>query len=326
MKDKIRVLIFGASGTIGKNLVRKLTEADYIVTCQTRNRHKSISLMTQGPPGYIIIEECHIFNENKIRELVKQNSIVINLVGILSEKGKNKKFNTFLNVHEKFPAMLSNICRECKIEQLIHMSSLGIDESSTDSIYAKSKLNGENQIKNNFKSATILRSSVVYGVDDKFTNLFASLLSNIPIIFPLYYKGSTLFRPIYISDLTEIIYQIIIQKIKSKTLECIGPEEISYKNILERILKIIGKKRLLISIPLPIAKFMVFFLSLFPKPVIDLEQLRLLKYNNIPSGKYETNFDVGIPSKSHFDTELKKFLWMYSDRGQFSQPNYKENN
>ena len=65
MKDKIRVLIFGASGTIGKNLVRKLTEADYIVTCQTRNRHKSISLMTQGAPGYIIIEECQIFDEKK---------------------------------------------------------------------------------------------------------------------------------------------------------------------------------------------------------------------------------------------------------------------
>ena len=326
MKDKIRVLIFGASGTIGKNLVRKLTEADYIVTCQTRNWHKSISLMTQGAPGYIIIEECQIFDEKKLRELVKQNSIVINLIGILSEKKGKNKYNTFLNVHEKFPSILSSICKECKIDQLIHMSSLGIDDSSIDSIYAKSKLNGETQIKKNFNTSTILRSSAVYGVEDKFTNLFASLLSNIPIIFPLYYKGLTLFRPIYISDLTEIIFQVITRQVKSKIIECVGPEEMSIKNILQRILKIIGKKRLLVPIPLPLAKLMVFFLSLFPKPLIDLDQLRLLKYNNIPSGKYETNFDLGIPSKFDFDTELKKILWMYSDGGQFSQPNYKKNN
>tara|TARA_Y100000590_G_scaffold390066_1_gene465586 strand:- start:5316 stop:6296 length:981 start_codon:yes stop_codon:yes gene_type:complete len=326
MKDKIKVLIFGASGTIGKNLVRRLTRADYIVTCQTRNRHRSVSLMTQGAPGYIIIEECQLFDEEKIRELVKQNSIVINLVGILSEQKKSNKINTFQNIHEKFPYMLSSICKDYNVEQFIHMSSLGIDESSIDSIYAKSKLNGEAYIKKNFNSATILRSSVVYGVDDKFTNLFASLLSNIPFIFPLYYEGSTLFKPINISDLTEIIYQIIVQQIKSKTLECVGPEEISIKNILQRILKIIGKNRIFIPIPLPVAKLIAIFFSLFPKPLLDLEQLRLLKYNNIPSGKYETNFDIGIPSKSDFDTELKKFLWMYSDRGQFSQPNYKENN
>ena len=148
MKDKIRVLIFGASGTIGTPLIRRLTKADYVITAVSRNLHvKGHKLKTQGPPGYIVLEECNIYDEEKIRNLVKQNSIVINLIGILAEKGK---INTFENVNEKFPSMLSNICKEYSVKQFIHLSSLGIDESSIDSYYAKSKLNGENYIRKNF--------------------------------------------------------------------------------------------------------------------------------------------------------------------------------
>ena len=319
MKPK-NCLIFGASGMIGRHLIRKLTKNNFKVTAVTRNIHqKGYLLKTQGNPGYIDIIESSIFDENKIRSLVKNADVCINLVGILYQKGK---INSFENIHEKFPNFLSDICREYNVKQFIHLSALGI-ENAKDSLYARSKLKGEISIRNNFREANILKPSVVYSVDDNFTTNFMTILSLSPI-FPLYYNGSTLFRPIHISDLTEIIFQIIFQNINSITLECIGPEEISLKNILKRLLKLIGKKRLLIPIPLILAQLSAIFFQSFPRPLITLDQLKLLKYQNIPSGEYKTNFDLKIPSYANFDNEVKKYSYMWRDGGQFSV--FKERN
>ena len=317
-----KITIFGGSGTIGCSLIRKLTQNNYKVTVVTRNLHqKGYVLKTQGNPGYIDIVESSIFDESKLRGLIKNTDICINLVGILYQKGQ---LNTFKNIHEKFPSFLSLLCQEYNVKQFIHLSALGI-EQATDSLYAMSKLNGELYIKKNFKAATILRPSVVYSVDDNFTTNFMTLLSRLPI-FPLYYQGSTLFRPIHVSDLTEIIYQVIFRNIKSTTIECVGPEEISLKNILQRLLKLIGKKRLLIPIPLLVAKLSANFFQLFPKPILTLDQLRLLKYQNIPSGKYKTNFDLEISCCADFDTEVKKYCYMWREAGQFSQIKQKDDN
>ena len=321
MKPK-NCLIFGASGQIGRNLIRKLTKNNYKVTAVTRNYHqKAYVLKTQANPGYIDIVECNIFDESKIRDLVKKADICINLIGILFEKGK---INTFENIHEKFPIFLSSLCNEYHVEHFIHLSALGI-EQAIDSLYAKSKLNGEESIRKNFKVATILKPSVVYSVDDNFTTNFMSILNILPI-FPLYYNGETKFMPIYCSDLTEIIYQVINQNLKSITIECVGAEQITLKEILQKLLKLIGKKRLLVPLPLLIAKLMCFFTELFPKPLITKDQLKLLRYNNIPSGKFKTNFDLNLPSYTNFDLEVEKYCQMWKEAGQFSQIKHKDNN
>ena len=315
-----KITIFGGSGNIGCSLIRKLTKNNFKVTVVTRNLHqKGYVLKTQGNPGYLDIVESSVIDESKIRTLINDTDICINLVGILYEKGQ---FNTFKNIHEKFPTLLSNLCNEYHVKQFIHLSALGIDEPN-DSSYALSKLNGENFIKEHFKEATILRPSVVYSANDNFTTRFMTLLNILPI-FPLYYKGSTMFKPIHVSDLTEIIYQVIVQNIKTITIECVGSEEISLKDILQRLLKLIDKKRLLIPIPLVVAKILAIFFQLFPKPLLTLDQLRLLKYQNIPSGKFKTNFDLKIPSYSNFDTEVKKYCYMWREAGQFSQTKYKD--
>ena len=228
------------------------------------------------------------------------------------------------NIHEKFPNFLSNLCREYNIKQFVHLSALGI-ESAKDSLYAKSKLEGEALIRNNFKKVNILRPSIIYSVDDNFTTNFMTLLSLSPI-FPLYYNGATLFRPIYISDLIEIIYQIIVKNIESETIECIGLEEISLKDILKKLLKLIGKKRILLPLPLIVAQITAFFFQMFPKPLITIDQLKLLKYPNIPSGKNKTNFDIQIPSFANFENEVKKYSYMWRKGGQFAKLKEENNN
>ena len=318
MKQK-NCLIFGASGQIGRHLIRKLTKNNYKVTAVTRNLHqKGYVLKTQANAGYIDIVELNIFNENKLKDLISRADICINLIGILYEKNKG---NTFKNIHTIFPSLISKICKEYNVEQFIQLSALGID-NAIDSNYAKSKLEGEKNIKNNFINATILRPSVVYSVDDNFTTNFMTLLNRL-FVFPLYYNGDTKFMPIYCSDLTEIIYQVISKNIISKTIECVGPETISLKDILKRLLKLTEKKRLLIPLPLFLAKLSAIFFQLLPNPLLTLDQLKLLRYNNVASGKYKTNFDIGIPSIRRFDVEVEKYAFMWKESGQFSR---KKNN
>ena len=316
------VLIFGCSGQVGRSLVRKLTKDNFTVTAVTRNIHqKGIILKTLGNAGFINIVEANIFEEKKIRELFKKADICINLVGILYEQ---KKANTFKNIHTVFPSILAKLSKEYNLKHFIHLSALGINEA-IDSDYAKSKLQGENEILQNFPLATILRPSIVYSVEDNFSTSFMTLLNKLPL-FPLYYRGATKFAPIHCSDLTDTIHYVISNNIYSKIIECVGPEIITFKEILERLLKHIDKKRILLPFPLPAAKLSARFFELFPNPLLTRDQLRLLKYDNIASGKYKTNSDIGIPSKRYFNNEIKKYCYMWREGGQFSTEKYITNN
>ena len=317
MKAK-NILIFGCSGQIGRSIVRKLTKDNFTVTAVTRNIHqKGIVLKTLGNAGFINIVESNIFDEKKIRELFKKADICINLVGILYEQ---KKGNTFKNIHTVFPSLLAKLSKEYNLKHFIHLSALGINEA-VDSDYAKSKLEGENEILKNFPLATILRPSIVYSVEDNFTTSFMSLLNKLPF-FPLYYSGNSRFAPIHVTDLTDTIHHVISNNIYSKIIECIGPEIITFREILERLLVLIGKKRILLPFPLPLAELSARFFELLPKPLLTRDQLRLLKYDNIASGKYKTNSDIGMPSKKYFNEEVKKYCYMWKEGGQFSTEKY----
>jgi len=321
MKAK-NCLIFGGSGQIGRNLIRKLTKNNYRVTVVTRNIHqKSYKIKTQANAGYIDIIEANIFDEKKIRNLFREADICVNLIGILFEK---KGGNTFKNIHSVLPSLLAKLCKEYDLKHFIHLSALGINDP-IDSEYAKSKLEGEANILKNFSLATILRPSVVYSVDDNFTTNFMTLLNRLPV-FPLYYGGKTKFEPIHCSDLTDTIYHVISNNIYSKIIECVGPEIISLKKILEKLQILINKKRILLPFPLPIAKLTASLFEILPNPLITRDQLRLLKYDNIKSGKYKTNSDIGVPSVRFFDQEVKKYSYMWREGGQFSTEKYLSEN
>jgi len=317
MKAK-NCLIFGGSGQIGRHLIRKLTKNNYKVTVVTRNIHqKSYIIKTQANAGYIDIVEANIFDEIKIRKLFKNADICINLIGVLFEK---KKGVTFKNIHTLFPSILAKLCKEYNLKKFIHLSALGINDA-IDSEYAKSKLQGEKEILDNFSLSTILRPSIVYSVDDNFTTTFMSMLNKLPI-FPLYYFGKTKFMPIHCSDLTDIIYHIIERDIDTKIVECVGPEVMTFKEILQKLLFSINKKRLLVPFPLLLAKLSAKFFELFPSPLLTLDQLRLLKYDNIKSGKYKTNSDIGLPSNKYFANEINKYSVLWREGGQFSTEKY----
>ena len=317
MKAK-NCLIFGGTGQIGTSLIRKLVKNNYKVTVVTRNLHqKGNFVKTQANAGYIDIVEANPFDEEVLNKLFQKADICINLVGILHESGKN---NTFKNIHTNFPDVLSKLANLHNLEQFIHVSALGIDEAET-SVYAKSKVEGEKKIKENFPRALILRPSIVYSVDDNFTTLFMTLINRLPI-FPIYYNGATKFMPIHCSDLTDIIQHSIEKEINSKIVQCVGPETLTFKELVQTLMNLIDKKRLLIPMPLFFAKIIASAMEILPKPLLTRDQLNLLNFDNISSGSYDTNSSIGVPSKKLFSEEVKKYCYMWRDGGQFSTERY----
>lgn len=313
MKPK-NCLIFGASGQIGRNLIRSLTKNNIKVTALTRNIHqKGYILKTQANPGYLEIVEGSIFDHELIEKLFIDADLCVNLIGILFEKGKNN----FNNIHVEFPKMISRYASTYKLEKFVHLSALGI-ENAKDSIYAQSKLKGEKEILNNFNKAVIARPSIVYSVDDNFTTQLMTLLSLMPI-FPIYYNGETKFRPIFCSDLTHSITKIIVDDIKENIIEFVGPEEMSFKEILQKLLSLIEKKRLLLPMPISLARMTAHFFELLPKPLITNDQLRLLKYDNVLSRKYKSNNDFEFNCSSRFEVEVNKYSYMWKNEGEYSK-------
>ena len=314
MKNNNSILIFGSSGQIGKSLIRKFTKNNYRVIAVTRSIHrKGYQIKTQSNFGYLELEEINSFTEENISKLMQKSSICINLIGILFEKRENH-FNV---IHSDLPSLLSKIASEHSLKQFIHLSALGI-EAASDSNYALSKLSGEKKVRRNFPSSVILKPSIVYSVDDKFTTNFMNLLSILPVM-PLYYGGKTKFTPIHVSDLSDIIFKIVENKLTCETIECVGPEVFTFKELLLKILKSINKKRLLFSLPLPLAKINARLFQLMPKPLITLDQLKLLKYDNIKSKNYKTNFDLNMEANKKFDDEISRYSFNWTSGGQFSK-------
>ena len=308
-----KVLIFGASGQIGKYCIRRLVSNNFRVIAVTRNTHqKGYILKTQAPIGFIDIREVDLNDIDKIRKLIDESDICLNLIGILFEKGKK---NTFEKIHVNFPEIISSICKD-KNKNLIHVSALGLSRAK-DSKYAISKIDGEKKIRQNLPEATIVKPSIVYSVDDNFTTRFMSILGIIPF-FPLYYNGLTKFTPVHATDVAEVICHVITKEIFFKDIEVVGPEVLSFGEIIKKIISSIDKKRILIPMPIFLAKISASFLQILPNPLITRDQLNLLRYDNIKSENGTTNFDIGCPSKIFFEEGIKKYAYNWRQGGEFS--------
>jgi uncharacterized protein YbjT (DUF2867 family) len=305
------IAIFGAGGFLGKHLMRQLTKLGYRIKVATRNPYLKGYLKPLGNPGQIELFKTNILNEKDVREVLKNCDLAINLVGILYET-KKQKFNV---IHSEFPLLLSNLCNELGIKNLVHISALGVKEKHS-SQYMQSKLQGEKNIQNNFKPSVILRPSVVFGPEDKFFNTFASLAQISPIL-PLIGGGKTKFAPIYVGDVAKAIVKAIeLNNLKPKIYELGGPENYSFKELIEILLVEIKKKRFLISIPFRFAKFQSYFLQMMPNPLLTQDQVELLKHNNVVSGDYPTLKDLGIIG-TPIQSILSKYIYRFRTGGQF---------
>jgi NADH dehydrogenase len=307
------VCIFGANGFIGRHLIRRLTKKDFRIVAATRSPYLHGYLKPLGNPGQIDLERVNLFDEERLRILIKSSDVVINLVGILHETKKQK----FEDIHAKFPDMLSKLCSELNIKKLVHISALGINET-VSSQYMQSKLKGEKNIINNFNRSVILRPSIIFGPEDKFFNKFASMTEFFPVL-PLIGGGLTYFQPIYVGDIAKSITAVLEkEEINNNIFELGGPQIFTFKELMKILLKEINKKRLLVPIPFQFAKFQAKILQLLPKPLLTIDQVEMLKYDNIVSNKYPTLEDLKINPKT-IESVLPNYIWRFRKGGQFAK-------
>ena len=305
------ICLFGGGGFLGKHLMRQLTRLDYRVKVATRNPYLKGYLKPLGNPGQIELFKINIFNSEDLKQVLKNCDFAINLVGILHETRKQK----FSQIHSQFPYLLSNLCNEIGINNLIHVSALGIKEKHL-SRYIQSKLQGEKNIQENFKPSVILRPSVIFGPEDKFLNKFASIAQFSPVL-PLIGGGKTKFAPIYVGDVAKAIVKALeLNNSEPKIYELGGPENYSFKELMEILLTEIKKKRFLVPVPFGFAKFQSYFLQMMPNPLLTPDQVELLKHNNVVSGDYPTLKDLGIAGTTIHNI-LPKYIYRFRSGGQF---------
>ena len=311
MQSNQQIAVFGAGGFLGRHLIRELTKLDYRVKIATRNPFLKGYLRPLGNPGQIELIKTNIFNAEDVKQVLKNCDYAINLVGILYETRKQK----FIQIHSHFPYLLSNLCNEIGIKNLIHVSALGVKEKHS-SQYIQSKFQGEKNIQNIFKPSVILRPSLIFGPEDKFFNTFASYARIFPVL-PLIGGGKTKFAPIYCVDVGKAIVKALeLKNTEPKIYELGGPENYSFRELIEILLGEIKKKRFLVNIPFNIAKFQSYFLQMLPNPILTMDQVELLKYDNIISGEHPTLKDLGIQGKT-IHSILPEYIYRFRTYGQF---------
>jgi NADH dehydrogenase len=311
MNNKI-ITILG-SGFINRYLVRNLTKKNYRCIISTRKPFQKGYLKTQATPGSIELLEWNPNNFSELKKAIENSDIVINLIGILYETRKQK----FYNIHASIPEVVAKICSESDVKKFIHISAIGANDKSK-SLYQKSKFLGEIKSLNNFKNTVIIRPSVICGTEDNFTNLFSklSILPVIPVV-GINYK----FQPILVNDVADAIVQAIESKDnEGKIYEIGGPKIISFGDMVKSILKTINKKRLVVPMPMSIAKIQSTITDLLPlPPILTKDQCEILsEADNIVSNNHLTLKDLDI-NPSDVEDEMKKWLWRYKDGGQFAK-------
>ena len=279
MKNK-NILILGSTGFIGRSLTKKLLSKGHQITSPVRNPDKVKRNILSGDIGQINIIPFNVSNLYSIEADVKEADIIVNLLGILFEK-PNRSFDT---IHYHVPKVISDITNKYN-KRFIHISSLG-STTETKSSYLYSKALGEHYIETNHNNYSIIKPSIVFGEEDNFLNQFGYMTKFLPFL-PLYKKGNTKFQPIYLDDLTSFISKIIDSddsNFLNKSIDAVGPNIYSFKEILEMIFEIVKKKKRFINIPDFFASLQGRLMGTLPNPPFTYDQFLSLSHDSISPG------------------------------------------
>ena len=311
------ITVFGGTGFVGQEIIKRLIDKNYTIRIPIRNLDslKKIYSIIKIDPTKIIPIPYENLTITSIQNMIKGSDSVINLLGILYEKGNN----TFKKIHIKVASNIAKACTLCSINKFLHMSALGI-EKNTESNYALSKYRGEIIVSQQFDRTIIFRPSIIFGPNDNFINKFtkwARMFSVLPIIgisgYPIIFNNkktmknkslitdtSTKFQPVYVGDVADAFIKVIINKYNNRIIYQLGgPRIYSFLEVIIEILVFIKKQyTLLIPIPFWLAKFQAFFMELLENPLLTIDQIRMLQTDSIVSEKSVTFSSLNILPQS----------------------------
>ena len=294
-----KIAVIGGSGFLGKSLLKLLLNESAEIILFTRKKNYQKNLNKIFPDNNIECIQWNINNLNIIEENIKNVDSIINLCGILFEN----KSGDFFRVHTDIPAFLGKISSKNKIKTLIHVSALGVSTNS-ESKYSRSKAKGENQLLEHFPNGTILRPSLLYGKGDNFFGQFSDMTKISPFL-PVISR-STKFQPVFVEDVAKAIIKLLkYKKHKNNIYELAGDTIYSFEELLKILLEIKNIKRFLVPLNPKLMMIPAFALQNLPKPPFTVDQMKLLKTDNILKNGLPGLKDLGIKI-SNMHTELLK--------------------
>lgn len=312
------VTIYGGSGFVGRYVARRMAKEGWRVRVAVRRPNEAIFVKPYGAVGQVEPVFCNIRDDASVALAMHGADAVVNCVGILAEQGKNK-FNA---VQAEGAARISRIAAENGITTMVHVSAIGADADS-ESDYARSKAEGEAAVLENFPSAVILRPSVIFGAEDGFFNRFADMANKSPII-PLV-GAKTKFQPVYVDDVAKAAVAGVLGQAAPGVYELGGPEVASFADLIRKMLNVIERRKLVLSLPLlagrlmggafDLAQFMTA--GLFTNNVLTRDQVRNLARDNVVSSDAKSLADLGIDPVS-LDAVLPDYLWCFRPSGQYA--------
>src|SRR5262245_7881106 len=271
------VTVFGGSGFLGRHVVRALVQRGYRVRVAVRRPDLAGHLQPLGRVGQIHAVQANLRYPASVEAAARDADVLINLVGILFERGRQR-----FEAVQAFGAEAVALAASAFGARLVHVSAIGADENSP-SRYARSKAKGEQLVLAGMPSATILRPSIVFGPEDDFFNRFAAMARLAPAL-PLVGGGHTRFQPVFAGDVAEAVVAAIEGRAGAgRVYELGGPDVRSFKELMEYVSATMERRRLLLPLPFPLATLQAYVLQLLPKPLLTPDQVELLKRDNIVS-------------------------------------------
>lgn len=313
------VTVFGGSGFVGRYIIRRFAKAGWHIRVAVRRPNEALFLKTYGKVGQIEPILTNIRDDQSVQSALYNASLVINCVGILSEYGSQN----FEAVQHEGAGRIAKHAAKLGLERMIHLSAIGADAHS-ESEYARSKAAGEAVVLEHLPNSVILRPSIIFGHEDQFFNRFASLARMSPFI-PLF-GAKTQFQPVYVDDVAQAAEQAAADMNMTGIYELGGPEVASFQDLMEKMLAVIDRKRIILPLPNLIGNAMAMgfstaeFLSLglFRNGVITRDQIKQLQHDNIVAKNAKGFSEIGIQPTS-LDVILPEYLYQYRREGQYTE-------
>ncbi|WP_136636202.1 complex I NDUFA9 subunit family protein [Pseudooceanicola onchidii] len=311
------VTIFGGSGFLGRYIARRMAKQGWRVRVATRHPNDSMFVRTYGAVGQVEPIFCNIRDDASVRAALTGAQAVVNCVGILSEKGKNG----FDAVQTEGAGRIARLAAAAGITRMVQISAIGADADS-DSDYARTKAEGEAAVLDHMPGAMILRPSILFGAEDEFFNRFAGMARMTPIL-PMV-GGNTRFQPVYVDDVAAVAEMGVLGTAPGGIYELGGPEVRTFRELMQDMLAVVHRRRILLNLPVFVARIMAFGLSLVQAVTFGLihnntltaDQIVNLQRDNVVSGDHKGFADVGITPVAA-EAMLDSYLWRFRPSGQY---------
>jgi NADH dehydrogenase len=306
------VTIIGGSGFVGRHIAQRMARRGWRVRVAVRRPNEAMFVKPYGVVGQVEPVQCNIRDEASTRAVIRGADAVVNCVGLLYGSGRN----TFDACHAEGAGRVARIAAEEGVRSVVHISAIGAGAESA-SAYARTKAAGEAAVTAAFPGAVILRPSVVFGPDDGFFNRFAGMARLIPLVLPLV-GADTRFQPVWVEDVAEAAAKAACGEARPGIYELGGPRIYTLREAVELMLKVTRRRRLVVNIPFPLAMIQAWFLQLLPKPLLTVDQVRLLRRDNVVSPGARGLADLGIRPAAA-EGIIESYLYAYRPQGQFTQ-------